>query len=143
MKSLDIATILFAGLLTGNELAVSLFVNPAIWKLDDHAQAKELARSLGRIMPFWYALCLLMLGAVAFLHRHDPGRILLIIAVGVWFATVPYSIAALVPINNRIAKGASSEPGWREQHRRWDTLHRWRIALLIVAMICLLLGLSA
>jgi len=32
---LDVMTILCAGLMIGNELAVSLFVNPVIWKLED------------------------------------------------------------------------------------------------------------
>jgi len=38
MHTLDLFTILSLGFLTGNELAVSLFVNPAIWKLDEQAQ---------------------------------------------------------------------------------------------------------
>jgi hypothetical protein len=58
MLFLDILTILCAGLMIGNELAVSLFVNPVIWKLEDRSQAKALslfAGTLGKVMPFWYA----------------------------------------------------------------------------------------
>jgi hypothetical protein len=35
VHTLDLFTILCLGLLTANELAVSLFVNPAIWKLPE------------------------------------------------------------------------------------------------------------
>ncbi len=41
---LDIATILFAGLLTGNELTVSLFISPVMWQLDEQAQAKAISQ---------------------------------------------------------------------------------------------------
>jgi hypothetical protein len=57
MPMLDLITVLCVGLMTGNELAVSLFVNPAIWKLEEAPQARALsllAQSLGKTMPFWY-----------------------------------------------------------------------------------------
>ncbi len=62
MLFLDVLTILCTGLMIGNELAVSLFVNPVIWQLEEGSQAKALslfAGILGKVMPFWYALCLL------------------------------------------------------------------------------------
>jgi hypothetical protein len=71
VHTLDLFTILCLGLLTGNELAVSLFVNPAIWKLNESAQAQALsllARSLGKVMPIWYALCLVLLIAEAYVR---------------------------------------------------------------------------
>jgi hypothetical protein len=55
MLFLDIFTILCTGLMVGSELAVSLFVNPVIWKLEDRSQAKALslfAGTLGKAMPF-------------------------------------------------------------------------------------------
>ncbi len=61
MHLLDTMTITFTGLMVGNELAVSAFVNPAMWQLESGPQARGLsllARSLGRVMPFWYGLCL-------------------------------------------------------------------------------------
>jgi uncharacterized membrane protein len=141
MHFIDTLTILCTGLMVGNELAVSLFVNPAVWQLDEHAQAKAaslLARSLGKFMPFWYALCAILLLAETYVHRHQPAIHLLVAAVAVWAAVVAYTIVALVPINNRIAKLAliGLPPRWRQDHKKWDNRHRLRIVLLIIAIAC-------
>jgi uncharacterized membrane protein len=126
----------------GNELAVSAFVNPAIWQLDEAAEAKAamlLARSLGKVMPFWYVLCLVLIGIEAYLHRDDANLFPLLAAVVVWSATIVYTVTLLVPINNRIAALLPISPSatWKQDHKRWDTLHRWRIVLLIIAMASL------
>ena len=138
MSLLDTFTILVCTLMTGVEAAVSLFVNPAIWKLDDRAQAAELAHVLGRVMPFWYATGLILLALQAFLHRHTSAVPLLLSAAVLWLFIIVGTILLLVPLNNRVAEGTLE---WRTPHHRWDTLHRWRVALLIAALICLLLGL--
>jgi uncharacterized membrane protein len=138
VHTLDLFAILCLGLLTGNELAVSLFVNPAIWKLNESAQAQALsllARSLGKVMPIWYALCLVLLIVEAYFRRNSPHVHLLHGAVILWIAAIVYTVSTLVPINNRIARLdlASLPPGWRQEHRRWDRLHRWRIGMLAIA----------
>jgi uncharacterized membrane protein len=142
MGVLDLITILLISLLTGNELAVSWFFNPAIWQLDDRPQATALsllARRLGKLMPFWYLLCFLLLSIEAYLRRHAPSHRLGFAAVVIWLAVILYTVTTLVPINNRIAAltPASLPPTWRQDHKRWDKLHRWRILLLIVAIICM------
>jgi uncharacterized membrane protein len=145
MRFLDIATILCTGLMIGNEVAVSLFVNPAIWRLSGQAQATIaaiLARSLGKAMPFWYALSLVLLIVETVLRRHEAGQGLIIVAILLWVAIIIYTLTALVPINNRIAKVDSNTVSkeFHQDHKKWDTLHRLRILLLIVAMICLTAG---
>jgi uncharacterized membrane protein len=144
MDFLDVLTILCTGLMIGNELAVSLFVNPVIWQLEDRSQAKALslfAGTLGKVMPFWYALCLVLMIVETYLRRHQPGLTLLLVAVAIWIAIIVYTVTTLVPINNRIARLAGALPeGWREEHKRWDTYHRWRILSLITAMVCLVWG---
>jgi len=144
MLFLDVLTILCTGLMIGNELAVSLFVNPVIWQLEDGSQAKALslfAGILGKVMPFWYALCLLLMIAETYLRRHQPGLTLLLIAVVIWIAIIVYTVTTLVPINNRIARLADGLPeGWRQEHKRWDMYHRWRILLLVIASVCLVWG---
>jgi uncharacterized membrane protein len=128
----------------GNELTVSLFVNPVIWQLEDRSQAKALtlfAGILGKVMPFWYALCLILMMAEAYLRRHEPSLTLLLVAVAVWIAIIVYTLTMLVPINDRIARLAGALPGgWREEHKRWDMYHRWRILSLMIAMVCLVGG---
>jgi uncharacterized membrane protein len=144
MLLLNILTILFTGLMIGNELAVSLFVNPVIWKLEERSQAKALslfAGILGKIMPFWYAWCLALMIAETYLLRHRPGLTLLLIAVVIWIAIIVYTVTTLVPINDRIARLADGLPeGWRQEHKRWDMYHRWRILSLVIAMVCLVWG---
>jgi len=42
-----------------------------------------------------------------------------------------------VPINNRIAalNPTAPAPGWRQDHKKWDALHRVRILLLVLALL--------
>jgi hypothetical protein len=139
MHLLDTATITFAGLLVGNELALSAFVNPAIWQLESGPQAQGLsilARSLGRAMPAWYGLCLALLALESFLHRHQAALVPLLTATLIWAGVVVFSIGMLVPINNRIASLNAAAPttGWKRDHKKWDSLHRVRILLLAVAV---------
>jgi uncharacterized membrane protein len=142
MRVLDLITILCVGLMTGAEFAVSAFVNPVMWKLDDPSQAKGLsllARLLGKVMSAWYPLCFVLLVAEAYVRRHSPGNHFLQAAVVVWVLAIILSLTVLVPINNRIARWdlVSLPPGWREAHKRWDKLHRVRIVLLAAAMALL------
>jgi uncharacterized membrane protein len=142
MHILDTITITLAGLMVGNELAVSAFVNPAVWRLESGPQAlglSLLARSLGRVMPVWYGLCLALLALESFLHRHQPAPVPLLIATLIWAAVIVFSIFMLVPINNRIASlhTAAPAPDWKHDHKKWDSLHRVRILLLAVAFLTL------
>jgi hypothetical protein len=136
MHLLDIITILCIGLMVGTELTVSLFINPIIWQLDEPAQAKAFSlfgRYLGKAMPIWYILSLVLLIAEAYLRRHQPALTPLLTAIIIWIAVILFTITTLVPINNRIVALSTQ---WRTEHKKWDTLHRWRILLLIIAMIC-------
>ena len=140
MHLLDIITITCAGLMVGNEVAISAFVNPALRRLDSVPQVQALsilARSLGRAMPVWYGLCLALLALESFLRRHQTTLAALLTATVLWVAAIIFSIGMLVPINNRIAalNTAAPAPGWERDHRKWDVLHRVRILLLIVALL--------
>ena len=148
MHLLDIITITSAGLVAGNELAVSAFVNPALRRLDSGSQAQAfsiLARSLGRAMPVWYGLCLALLALESFLRRHQTTLPALLTAVVIWAGAIILSIGVLVPINNRIASlnTTALTPGWKQEHKRWDSLHRIRILLLAVALLALTYALVA
>jgi hypothetical protein len=145
MHIFDIITILAIGLMIGTEFAVSAFINPVVQQLEETAQAKILslfAHLLGKVMPVWYALSLVLMLVEAYLRRHEPKLPSLLIAAATWIAVIVYSIAALVPIANRVAvlESGALPAGWRQEHKRWDTLHRWRIFLLVVSMVFLLEG---
>src|ERR1700757_1870868 len=148
MHLLDTITITFAGLMVGNELAVSAFFNPAVWQLESTPQAQALsilAGSLGRAMPVWYGLCLALLALESFLHLHQATLTPLLIAAALWAGAIVLSISALVPINNRIASlnTAAPAPGWERDHRKWDALHRVRILLLMLALLIVVNALVA
>lgn len=142
MHLLNATTILIAGLMVGNEFAMSTFVNPALWRLDSGPQAEGLsllARWLGRVMPVWYGLCFALLALESFLHRHQPAFLPLFIATLIWASVIIFSIAMLVPINNRLASLRTGSAGsdWKRDHRKWDSLHRVRILLLALALFLL------
>ena len=148
MHLLNIITITSAGLMVGNELSVSAFVNPALRRLENGPQAQALsvlARSLGRAMPVWYGLCLALLALESFLHLHQAALAPLLSAAALWVGSIVLSITALVPINNRIASlnTAAPAPGWEREHKKWDALHRVRILLLVVAVLALTSALAA
>lgn len=144
----DVASALVTSTMVGNEFAVSAFVHPQIARLDEttHVRtAKPLAAVLGRAMPAWYILGLLMILGETVAHRpvlHGPGLLCLLAAI-LWVATIILTLTALVPINNRIAKldPAHPYPGWLADRARWDSLHRIRVGLLAVAVVLLLSGL--
>jgi uncharacterized membrane protein len=148
MHLLDTITITLAGVMVGNELAVSAFVNPAVWQLESGPQAQGLsilARSLGRVMPVWYGLCLALLALESFLHRHQAALVPLLTATLIWAGVIVFTIGMLVPINDRIASlnTAAPAPGWKHDHKKWDSLHRIRILLLAVALFALIYALVA
>lgn len=142
---LDIATIMSVGLMIGTEFAVAAFINPILEKLDLSARVdatRRFARTLGAVMPFWYSLGLLLLVAETVTLRHDPAVPFLAAAIVLWAAVIVLTLLFLVPINNRIVKmdTASFTESLRRQHKKWDTLHRWRVLALCVSMACMLIG---
>ena len=78
IQALEIAAIVVAGTMTGNEIAVAVFFHPRISRLDDavHVRAAQtLARGLGAAMPFWYALTFLLSLGVIFSHMRRGTRL--------------------------------------------------------------------
>jgi uncharacterized membrane protein len=136
-----------AAAMAGNEFAVAAFVHPQLYRLDDKAHAHAaslLAKTLGRWMPLWYPLALLLILGAFWEHRPLKTPSLLILAAGIlWALIIVWTILVLVPINNRIAGLNPQRPyeGWRDDRVRWDRLHRIRVVLLIVAVVMFITGL--
>lgn len=146
MIVLDIATTVCVGLLVGTEFAVSAFVNPVLWQLDERGQSQAIgmfARKLGRAMPFWYGICFLLLVGEAVARHHQHGVWLLGVAIAIWAAVIVLTLMFLVPVNNRLAQlnGEALPAESRRSHRQWDARHRIRVAALLLAMVCLLVAL--
>ncbi len=148
MFILDVITLTAAGLLAGNELAIAAFVHPVLYRLPDGihlAAATALARVLGRVMPFWYALVVVLTVCLALLDHHSTGiwPRFVWFSAGIWGLSIVYTITSLVPINNQIASWAeeTKPENWKSLRSRWDHLHRWRVLLLVVAFALLVTGL--
>lgn len=145
IQALEVAAIAVAGTMTGNEIAVAVFVHPRISRLDDEAHVKAaqtLASGLGAAMPFWYALTLLLSLAVTFLAHStwSMPRWLAFGATALFAAMIVYTVLLPVPINNQVArwKPDSLPSNWRALRRRWDMLHAIRVGFLIAALILLI-----
>lgn len=144
----DVLTAAVAGTLVGNELAIAAFVHPQLHRLSDTTHAKTaplLASSLGRFMPYWYALALLLMAGAAFEHgRISSGPGLLIFSSTVlWAIAILFTVTSLVPINNRIAGMNPEQPhrSWLRDRCRWDEFHRFRVTILALSLTMLLTGL--
>jgi uncharacterized membrane protein len=133
----NVATLFIVLTLVGVEFSVSAFVNPVASRLESESQLKMLSRLalvLGKVMPVWYPLSILLFGIQTWLCWHIPGRSILLIADAVWVLTSVASILFLVPLNTRIAAGAAD---WQNLHRIWDRRHRVRVVALSVGALLL------
>lgn len=144
IQTLEVAAIVVAGTMTGNEIAVAAFFHPRISRLEDtvHVRAAQiLASALGAAMPFWYAVTFLLSLAVTFIAHvmWTKSWWLALCSTSLWMIMIVYSVLLPVPINNQIArwKPDSLPANWRELRRRWDILHAIRVFFLMVALILL------
>ena len=144
-QALEIAAIVVAGTMTGNEMAVALFVHPRISRLDDETHIKAvqtLASGLGKAMPFWYAATFLLSLAVTFVAHStwSTPRWLALSATSLFAAMIVYSVLLPVPINNQVARWKPDllPSNWRALRQRWDTLHGIRVGVLTLALILLI-----
>ena len=150
IHALEIAAVVVAGTMVGNELAVAVFFHPRISRLDDttHVRAAQaLAKALGRAMPFWYALTLGLALGVVFVARTawTTSWWLSVGAAGLFATMIIYTVLLPVPINNQVAgwQPESLPPNWRELRQRWDMLHAIRVIVLLVALVLLVTSLIA
>lgn len=144
---IDTVSIIVAGLMTGTELTVAVFLHPTLSRLPDqvHASAaRAFARVFGKYMPFWYALTLLLSAVEVWLHWPlvSTGAKLLLTAALLWLFTIVFTLIFPVPINNRVAAWNLDvlPANWREERRRWDRLHAIRVVILLAALTCLIFG---
>ena len=145
--TLQLLAVVVLGLMCGSELNVAAFAHPTFNQ--QPLQAHILVRSsfaalFGKVMPFWMAgstlLNLLLL--LPFENLNKSAWNLAAIAFAIQVFAVAFSLVALVPINNRIAKWtpASLPNDWRAQEHRWDLYHWFRTCGLIVAFAILVVS---
>jgi hypothetical protein len=137
-ETIDYVALLSLALMTGNEICVALFVEPVLRGLPETAQIASSPRFAGRLgkgMPAWYALSLLLDLAAWWMSRGSERSVMFGIAAGLQALIVVTTILVLVPINNRLAAMNSAYAGWQRDAQRWDALHRARVVLLLAATI--------
>ena len=148
--ALRVFATLVLGLMCGSELNVAAFGHPTLNRQSREVHIpvrSSLAVLLGRVMPFWMSGSTLLnvLLLLPFEHLNGPAWRLAAISCAIQIAAVLFSVAAPVPINNRIAKWTLNKlpDDWRSQERRWDHYHWFRTGGLIVAFALLLISLGA
>jgi len=141
------AAILLAGLMVGNELAVTAFIHPQLRRLPDAAHAaaaRALARLYGAVMPGWYAAVLAASTWLAFLlWREGEAWLGAAVASLLWLASILFTVfGGPVRINSAVGKWdlEALPADWKEQRLRWDSLHALRVLLLLAALTCLVWG---
>ncbi|MEI9892876.1 MAG: hypothetical protein WDN28_02905 [Chthoniobacter sp.] len=142
--AIEIAAIVVAGTMTGNEIAVAVFFHPQISRLENqmHARAAQaLAGALGAAMPFWYALTLLLSLATTFL-AHPAWSLpwwLALSATALFAMMIVYSV--LLPrahqqSNRPLAAGcAAGQLAGAAQ--TLGSMHAIRVGILVIALILL------
>src|SRR5438552_16632303 len=106
---LEIAAIVVAGTMTGNEIAVAVFFHPRMSRLEHavHARAAQtLASALGAVMPLWYGLTFLLslaMTSVAYTRCRTP-RWLALGSAALCGWTIARSALLLAPRANQVAR---------------------------------------
>lgn len=135
-----VAALLFAGLLTGNEVGTLLAVHPAVRTLDVSGQVRveqALTRRYLVIMP------VLMTGTVvttlaAGFGEADTTRALLLTASAAYGVMLAITLVGNMLLNVatlRTDPTAATEGAWRAVRRRWDRLHHARVALDVTGLV--------
>ncbi len=143
---MNVLALLLLGTLTGNELAVGVFVHPALSRLSDDqhaAGAQSLARLYGKVGPFWYSATLLALLAAAWrADKKGAGKPMLSLSALLLLASLALTILRLVPINSDVADwDLSALPAdWKAKRALWDKRHGVRVGILLLSLAALAYG---
>ncbi len=143
MPLLNIATTLCIGLLVGSELCLTAFTNPVLSKLDDPARrqaAHFLTARLATPMPIWNVLGLVLFIVETVLRRHESSFPLLVASCILWIAAAVFTLALMLPANNRLARGDTSISPSRvsADYENWAKRHVPRLLVLMAALLCFL-----
>ena len=140
MVLLGTLTLLTLALLAGNELCVAVFLEPILRSLPDSDQVRlvpRFARRLGKAMPPWYALALLLTAATVWLQHSRTGIWYsgAFIALVLQLIVLAITLAFLVPRNSRLARMTTAYATWQSDAHQWDSAHWLRVVLLVAATV--------
>ncbi len=132
-----------AGMLTGNELGTWAAVHPALGTIPTRsaiAAEQAVTRRYGKLMPGVVSATVASAVPVLALLDDAPGAFRLTLAGTAAFGLMlAVTLVGNRPINEEVLRFSAEEPveTWRALRRRWDRLHRIRVALDVVGLSCL------
>lgn len=146
--SLTIATgvnLLFAGLLSGAEVAVRFGVKGALEALEDvaHLQARQaLIRRLRYLVPGLYFPALIAGVAALLLRGRGPGLAPALAGLAALLIWIGVTLAGTVPLNQAALQWSPRQPPpkWRAQVARWEWLALIRVVVATVAFAAFLIA---
>jgi uncharacterized membrane protein len=142
--TIQLVAVIVLGLMCGSELNVGLLTHPALNRQPTatHIPVRAaLARLLGRVMPFWFAISTLLnlIVLLPFERLSPPAWHLAAVAFCIQIPAVVFSLIFPVPINNRIIQWIPEAlpTDWKQQEHRWDVYHLSRTLALVAAFALL------
>jgi uncharacterized membrane protein len=142
-----VISVLFAGLLAGEEFVIRYGVRGPLASLDDQSHIlfrQALIYKLRILVPAIYVLALLSAAAVTVLDGTSGGVAFRGVAIAALVAWIGATLGGTVPINEAVLEWSASAPPatWRAQVDRWEHLNTLRTLAAVVAFISLSVSLG-
>jgi hypothetical protein len=142
-----VISVLFAGLLAGEEFVIRYGVRGPLASLDDQSHIlfrQALIYKLRILVPAIYVLTLVSAVAVTVLDGTDGGMAFRGAAIAALAAWIAATLGGTVPINEAVLEWSASAPPatWRTQVDRWEHLNTLRIWAAVIAFISLSVSLA-
>jgi hypothetical protein len=142
-----VISVLFAGLLAGEEFVIRYGVRGPLASLDDQSHIlfrQALIYRLRILVPAIYVLTLLSTVAVTVLDGTKAGMVFRGAAIAALAAWVAATLGGTVPINAAVLEWSASAPPatWRTQVDRWEHLNTLRTWAAVIAFISLSVSLA-
>jgi uncharacterized membrane protein len=147
MVILELVSLVFAGVLAGEEFVVRYGVQPSLNRLEDvaHLRARQsLIRRLRILVPSIMLPTVLLAIAVLVFAGSNPGLAFRWAAIVAYVALLVLSFAGTVPINIAIGAwdSAAPPPDWKQVVHRWEFLDIFRSSAAILGFVFLLVALA-
>ena len=141
------ASVLFAGLLAGEEFVIRYGVRGPLASLDNRAHIllrQALILPLRVLVPAVYLATLVSAGAATVLDGIDSGLALRGVGLGVLLVWIAVTLGGTVPINAAALDWDANAPpaDWRAQVDRWEHLNTVRTWAAVTAFALLLTALT-
>jgi uncharacterized membrane protein len=142
---LGLVTLLFAGILAGEEFTIRYGVRAAVASLDDrpHIQLRQaLIRRLVVVVPVVFALTLLSGVGATVLNGFDLGFGFRCAGVLALLAFISVTLAGTVPINSAALGWDPGDPpaNWRTMVGRWERFDTVRFWAALTASVLFLMA---